>query len=215
MSSQTLQQEAAQIAQQYGIPVPLFLAQIQQESSFNPNAQNGNAFGLGQMMPATATDYGVDPSNPTTELQAAAAYDADLYSGNASGVLPASQSAGSWLNTMISYGTLPQNAVESYNAGTLGEGQSNVLKLTTQSIVPQGVTASDFSTSSNILNAIGYGVTHPENPASPITSWLSGKLANGGFMIVGAILTIGALLISQRANVEKAVGTVTRAVRLP
>jgi hypothetical protein len=81
-------------ANTYGIPQNLFIAQITQESSWNPNAQNGNAIGIAQFMPATAADLGVNPLDPTSALYGAAKYDKQLYS-----------QYGSWQQAMSAYGT--------------------------------------------------------------------------------------------------------------
>jgi hypothetical protein len=90
-----LQAYAAQVAQQWGIPTSIFDWQINQESSWNPNAQNGNATGIAQFMPGTAAQFGIDPSNPYQSLSAAAQYDAQLY-----------QQTGSWTQALTQYGTL-------------------------------------------------------------------------------------------------------------
>ena len=49
----------------YGVPLPIAMALIKQESGFNPKAVSKvGAKGLGQLMPATAKSYGV--SDPLT-----------------------------------------------------------------------------------------------------------------------------------------------------
>ena len=67
--------EAARIAEQEGIDPDLFLRLVQQESSFRPSAvsQKG-AIGLAQLMPGTARDLGVDPSDPIQNLTGGARY---------------------------------------------------------------------------------------------------------------------------------------------
>jgi len=66
---------ASQIAQQEGVPVDLFLRLVNQESRFNPNAVSpAGAMGLAQLMPGTARDLGVDPSDPTQNLTGGARY---------------------------------------------------------------------------------------------------------------------------------------------
>lgn len=66
---------ASQIAQQEGVPVDLFLRLVNQESRFNPNAvSTAGAMGLAQLMPGTARDLGVDPSDPTQNLTGGARY---------------------------------------------------------------------------------------------------------------------------------------------
>jgi len=66
---------ARQKALKYGLDPDLFVRQIQAESSFNPNAVSpAGAIGLGQLMPATARELGVDPNNPDQNLEGAARY---------------------------------------------------------------------------------------------------------------------------------------------
>ena len=53
----------------------LFQAMIEAESAYNPIAISPKgAFGLGQLMPATAQDLGVDPRNISQNLDGAARY---------------------------------------------------------------------------------------------------------------------------------------------
>ena len=85
---------AINAAQQYHVPSELFVQQIGQESSFNPNAVNGSAIGIAQFMPSTAAQFGIDPTNPTQSLYAAAQYDAQLHS-----------QYGSWQSALQHYGT--------------------------------------------------------------------------------------------------------------
>lgn len=75
-----LRQAAAAAAQKYGVPVPVFLRQIQQESGFNPNARSSaGAQGIAQFIPSTAKAYGLsNPYDPLASLDAAARYDASL-----------------------------------------------------------------------------------------------------------------------------------------
>lgn len=66
---------ARQKAEEYGIPEALFLGLVNQESRFNPNAISpAGAIGLGQLMPGTARDLGVDPYDPVQNLDGAARY---------------------------------------------------------------------------------------------------------------------------------------------
>ncbi|MBQ6908090.1 MAG: lytic transglycosylase domain-containing protein [Clostridia bacterium] len=64
----------------YGVPLPIAMALIKQESGFNPKAVSKvGAKGLGQLMPATAKSYGVsDPFDADTNLNASF----HLLSGN-------------------------------------------------------------------------------------------------------------------------------------
>jgi hypothetical protein len=60
--------------------VDLFLAQINQESRFNPQAVSPvGAIGLGQIMPGTAKELGVDPTDPMQNLEGSARYLSQQY----------------------------------------------------------------------------------------------------------------------------------------
>ena len=66
---------ARQKALKYGLNPDLFVRQIQAESSFNPNAvSSAGAIGLGQIMPNTAKELGINPEDPDQNLDGAARY---------------------------------------------------------------------------------------------------------------------------------------------
>lgn len=68
-------QAARDAARKYGIDPEMFLRLIQQESSFRPDVVSPKgAIGLGQLMPATAKELGVDPTDPMQNLEGAAKY---------------------------------------------------------------------------------------------------------------------------------------------
>jgi hypothetical protein len=68
-------QAARDAARKYGIDPDMFLRLIQQESSFRPDVVSPKgAIGLGQLMPATAKELGVDPTDPMQNLEGAAKY---------------------------------------------------------------------------------------------------------------------------------------------
>ena len=63
------------IAQQEGVPVDLFLRMIGQESSWQPGAVSPKgASGLAQLMPGTARELGVDPTDPIQNMTGGARY---------------------------------------------------------------------------------------------------------------------------------------------
>lgn len=67
--------EARRIAQEIGIDPDLFVRMINRESAFDPTAVSPKgAIGLGQLMPGTASDLGVDPNDPIQNLTGAARY---------------------------------------------------------------------------------------------------------------------------------------------
>lgn len=62
-------------ARRHGIPEDLFLRLVQQESGWNPEAvSHAGAIGLAQLMPDTAVLLGVDPHDPTANLDGGARY---------------------------------------------------------------------------------------------------------------------------------------------
>jgi soluble lytic murein transglycosylase-like protein len=63
---------AYQDAVDAGIPANYYVRQINQESGFNPNAVSSEgAIGIAQIMPSTATGWGVDPHDPVASLKVA------------------------------------------------------------------------------------------------------------------------------------------------
>jgi soluble lytic murein transglycosylase-like protein/GNAT superfamily N-acetyltransferase len=95
-----LQAYAQQMASKYGIDPRVFVAQIQQESGFNPSARSGaGAQGIAQFMPATAAGVGLDPSDPYASLEAAARMDAQNLQ----------KYGGDWSKTLAAYNAGPGN----------------------------------------------------------------------------------------------------------
>jgi soluble lytic murein transglycosylase-like protein len=68
-------QVARDAAVRYGVPEDLFLRLVQQESGWNAGAvSTAGAIGLAQLMPGTAAVLGVDPWDPTQNLNGGARY---------------------------------------------------------------------------------------------------------------------------------------------
>lgn len=66
---------AREAARRYGVPEDLFISLIEQESGFDPTAQSPKgAYGLTQLMPATAEELGVDPRDVQQNLAGGARY---------------------------------------------------------------------------------------------------------------------------------------------
>ena len=62
-------------ARRHGVPEDLFVRLIQQESNWKPTAKSHKgAFGLAQLMPATARALGVDRTDPYQNLDGGAKY---------------------------------------------------------------------------------------------------------------------------------------------
>lgn len=93
-STADLQAIGQQAAAQYGVPWPILQAQIQGESSWNPNVgcNSRGACGIAQFLPGTAATYGVNVNDTTSSLYGAAQYDAALY-----------QQKGSWVGALTAY----------------------------------------------------------------------------------------------------------------
>ena len=67
-------------ARKHGVPEDLFLRLVQQESGWNPGAvSHAGATGLAQLMPGTAANLGVDPSDPHQNLEGGARYLRMMY----------------------------------------------------------------------------------------------------------------------------------------
>jgi hypothetical protein len=79
-SRDELRAYARQVAQKNGLEPEMFVAQIQQESGFNPNVRSSKAGaqGIAQFMPRTARALGVDTKDPYSSLDGAAKYMAQL-----------------------------------------------------------------------------------------------------------------------------------------
>ena len=62
-------------ARRYGVPEDIALRLVGQESGFNPTALSPKgALGLGQLMPGTAAELGVDPSDPVQNIDGSMRY---------------------------------------------------------------------------------------------------------------------------------------------
>lgn len=70
-----IQTQAVSIANQYGLDPAIFTAMIQKESSFDPQANNGSHFGLGQLSEERLNAYGItDWTDPVQNMTGAAKY---------------------------------------------------------------------------------------------------------------------------------------------
>ncbi|MEM6577546.1 MAG: lytic transglycosylase domain-containing protein [Pseudomonadota bacterium] len=95
---------ARSAALRHGIPVELFLRLVQQESAWNPRAvSHKGAIGLAQLMPGTAAYLGVNPHDPSENLNGGARYLAEQY-----------RDFGSWRLALAAYNAGPA-AVKKHN----------------------------------------------------------------------------------------------------
>ena len=120
-------QAARDAASRYGIDPEMFLRLIQQESSFRPDVVSPKgAIGLGQLMPATAQELGVDPRDPLQNLEGAAKYFSQQLKRFGSPELAlAAYNAGP--TRVARLGRVPNIAeTQNYVKTILGEGQTTM-----------------------------------------------------------------------------------------
>ena len=120
-------QAARDAARKYGIDPEMFLRLIQQESSFRPDVVSPKgAIGLGQLMPATAKELGVDPTDPMQNLEGAAKYLSQQLKRFGSPELAlAAYNAGP--TRVAKLGRVPNIAeTQNYVKTILGEGQTTM-----------------------------------------------------------------------------------------
>lgn len=194
---------AVQAANSVGIDPNIFVAQIQQESGFNPNAKSpAGAEGIAQFMPGTAAGLGVNPWDPTSSLYAAARLDKrnlSAYGGDWPKALAAYNAGGGAVNGWISkWGSNwlshafaeTQNYVKSImaNAGKTNFSSGNTTQQTTQTTNTQGGSSTDTSTTA---------------PSTGIIQGLLGVSASGfeQFMIAifaGLVIVIGLFTVFRK-----------------
>jgi hypothetical protein len=110
---------AIQQAQKNNIPVDLFLRMIGAESSWNQSAVSPKgATGLGQLMPATAAELGVDPNDPFQNIEGSARYLAQQYAD-----------FGSWPLALAAYNAGPGNVRKHGGIPPFAETQAYVPKI--------------------------------------------------------------------------------------
>ena len=141
-------QIATQAAQTYGIPVDTFLSLLGAESSWNPNALSPKgAIGIGQLMPATAKELGVDPYDPEQNIYGSAKYLAQQFKRFGDPALAvAAYNAGP--SAVAKYGGIPPyEETQNYVARVMGTQMAD--QMTPQQMAPQ--------------QAAGYQPFSPEN----------------------------------------------------
>jgi len=120
-------QAARDAARKYGVDPEMFLRLIQQESSFRPDVVSPKgAIGLGQLMPATAKELGVDPTDPMQNLEGSAKYLSQQLKRFGSPELAlAAYNAGP--TRVAKLGRVPNIAeTQNYVKKILGEGQNTM-----------------------------------------------------------------------------------------
>jgi hypothetical protein len=116
--------QAIDASNDYGVD-PIFLtAALQQESSWDPNANDGNNhLGIGQFSEPTAQAYGItNRYDPSQSIYGAAAYYSDILDKN----------GGNYVQAAQTYGTLPTDL------SNLTSGQQDVLQAAQSANVASG-----------------------------------------------------------------------------
>jgi hypothetical protein len=179
---------AATAAGMYGIPQNLFMAQIYQESGFNPSATSStsSATGIAQFIKSTAQEFGLDPTDPIASLFAAAKYDRQLY-----------DRTGSWSEVMQRYGT-GTSAPNIQNAlSQLGNSQAGSTWQDTMDALGGGSMTSSIGdvpftssgdTANSTLGAVGKRLDQLGNS-------FAGWFTRGTLVATGVVFLAGALYI--------------------
>ena len=195
------QQIAEQAAIANGFDPKVFLAQINAESGWNPNARSpAGAIGIAQIIPETAASWGVDPTNPVDSLKAAA------------------KAMGGYLRT---YGGDYAKALAAYNAGPGAVA-------TYHGVPPYAETQNYVK---NILDAAGgISGINPQNIVSGIVSNITGAkdtktagdpsaaappdwIANGGLIVIGLVgIAIGGAWLIERSSETVAKSQIAKTV---
>lgn len=106
-------------ADRNGIPQDLFLRLVQKESGWREDAvSDKGAIGLGQLMPDTARDLGVDPLVPSENLDGAARYLAQQF-----------RRFGSWRLALAAYNAGPEAVASHNNVPPFAETQDYVRQI--------------------------------------------------------------------------------------
>ena len=119
LASEPLAQLAAEIAELHDIPPALFIALVEAESSFDPDAVSvKGAIGLTQLMPTTAEELGVDPEDPLENLSGGARYLAAQY-----------RRFGSWDLALAAYNAGPTRVARVGGVPDIAETRSFVARV--------------------------------------------------------------------------------------
>jgi soluble lytic murein transglycosylase-like protein len=120
LSTAQITQLIGQYAAQYGIPAQIALEVALQESSLNQAAVGSSGeIGIFQLMPTTAAALGVDPTDPTQNIQGGCQYLAQLLA----------EFGGDWQQTLAAYNWGPgnvSNAVNEYGSAWFSYAPASV-----------------------------------------------------------------------------------------
>lgn len=168
---------ATDAANAAGVPVALFLGLVQQESAWNPNALSPTgAYGLAQLEPGTASQLGVNPYDPASNLAGGARYLRQQY-----------DAFGNWKDALGAYNAGPAKwaKVIAGTAAAPSETQAYIPAVMANAANLGYVTppVSDDGTVTVKSTSTGETAT-----MTPITDWLSWGMGQIG----SAIKSVGA-----------------------
>lgn len=189
--AQSLQDFAAQVANQFGIDPAIFTAQIQQESSFNPSATNGNAVGIAQFMPQSVNEYAPDNRlDPYASITAAAQFDASLLAKN----------GGDYTGMLTSYGTLSNKA-----GSSVGPGSSVYQKFQDiiSGISDNAVSALTNGAVTNAQSVLSNAQSGTPNPIAAGFKWIIDYLTSEGANISAIVVGVIFMAIGSYGLVTK------------
>lgn len=193
------QQQARTVAINTGIDPAIFSGLIEQESSWNPNAQaNGSsAFGFTQLTRAAAHDAGVDQYDPLQNLQGGANYLKSMlgkFGGDYTKALAAyNQGSGGDLSKGYGYAKSILSKAKKYLGG--GISTNDVLK----GLAPLGVDAVGTAIPGAGLVASALGIGGDScglNPVCYLQNWLEETdfVQRTSLYIMGTIFIMGAIV---------------------
>ena len=168
--------QVSALAPSYNIPPSLAVAVMNAESSGNPSAVSPKgAIGLFQLMPATAASLGVDPNDPTQNIQGGLTYLQQLYN-----------QYGNWNDALIAYNEGPGNLA---NKGVFPSSQSYADGILSAAGISDASGPADSSTASSqdaVFNSV-------DTLSLPDLS----SLSTGALALIFGTLALGVILISR------------------
>ena len=155
-STSSIQSLITSVANQFNVPASIALAVAQKESNFNQAAVgSAGEIGVMQLMPATATGLGVDPTDLNQNVTGGVSLLASLYQqyGNWTQALEAYNAGPTAVNT----GAVPSSSV-SYASSILGSINLDSSSSSVDSLTADLTDGTDFSSDSGTSPWVWAGV---------------------------------------------------------
>ena len=185
-----LRQTIIDTANAQGVPPSIPLAVASAESGIQQWTPNGNlvtssagAIGVMQLMPATAAQLGVDPTDPVQNIQGGVTYLAQMYA-----------QFGTWPLALAAYNWGPDKLQRALNAGrqipSSVQGYVNSVLATAGMVYSQPAYSTSSAANGTSTGGNGYDLTGP--PTSDLPSAASNPIVVAG-VVVGTVLVINFL----------------------